>query len=372
MFNYRKYTDKYFLLSRDILQTEGINPTVRYQVFARKDVKCLNGITEAVNFIKETTDDKVKIYALKDGDSYSANEPIMKLEGKAQDLIDLETVYLGIISNGLTDNIDESQIEENAYAIKEVAEDKPLYYFGARHFHYQRDKEIGEICQEAGFSGTSTDAGSTFFKEEGTGTTPHALFLIMQAHLLSCGGIGNSSIWTMDAFNAVPNDIPRTMLNCTFNKEITDVIDVARNIKLDGIRIDTCGDNVMQGMNYFVFPDFLYTHLSVDSKYIFGNGVNIAGVWGVRRALDLFGYEDLKITVSSGFNVAKTKAFMTADRVFKSIFNKPLFDIIGTGSLYPDVTMATSDIVAYKEEGVWVPLSKVGRSENFNSRVERV
>ncbi len=52
---YRDYTDKYFLRSKQILEAENINPVVRYQVFARQDIKSLVGVNKAVDFIKRKT-----------------------------------------------------------------------------------------------------------------------------------------------------------------------------------------------------------------------------------------------------------------------------------------------------------------------------
>ena len=74
--------------------------------------------------------------------------------------------------------------------------------------------------------------------------------------------------------------------------------------------------------------------------------------------------ERLEITVSSGFNARKTTAFMEADKAYQGLYNKPLFDSIGTGSLASAV-MITSDIVSYYNEDkrLWLPLSKVGRGE---------
>ena len=108
--NYKEHADKYFLRSKKILEGEGINPIVRYQVFARQDIPSLKGIEEAVSFIREVTGDKIKIYSLSDGNSYSSGEPMMKLEGRVQDLIDLETGYLGIISGALTGPIDLEEV----------------------------------------------------------------------------------------------------------------------------------------------------------------------------------------------------------------------------------------------------------------------
>ena len=102
---YREYTDKYFIRTRQILEAEGVNPLVRYQCFARKG-NTARGIDEAVAFIKDAAGYKARVFALKDGELYEPCEPLMKLEGRVQDLVELETGYLGIVSGRLTGKID--------------------------------------------------------------------------------------------------------------------------------------------------------------------------------------------------------------------------------------------------------------------------
>ena len=142
---YREYTDKYFLRTRQILENEGINPYVRYQVFARKGGE-VRGVNEAVQFIKEVTGNKAKIFALADGQIYSPCEPLMKIEGNVQDLVELETVYLGMISAGLTGDISMQEVKQRAGDIVRESQGKPVFYFGARHFHPTLDEKIAKIC----------------------------------------------------------------------------------------------------------------------------------------------------------------------------------------------------------------------------------
>jgi nicotinate phosphoribosyltransferase len=361
--NYREYTDKYFLRSKDILNAEGINPIVRYQVFARKDAPELKGVNEAVEFIRGVVGDRVKIYSLKEGTEYHANEPIMKLEGRVQDLVDLETVYLGILSGNLTGDINLHAVREKAKAIKRAAGDKPVFYFGARHFHPNLDEKLARICYEEGFVGASTDIGAKAWKAKGLGTIPHALVLAYEINMKENGKTGNPTVEAAKGFDKyIDKKVPRIVLNCTYNREITDSIESAKAVpNLKGTRIDTCGENYSQG----VAPG-----LNGNEK-----GVTIEGVWALRRGLDETGFGNLEITVSSGFNEGKTEAFMEADRIYQKMYEKPLFDNIGTGSL-ADSFMTTSDICAYfsEKEGKWKPLSKTGRKELFgkDKRLEEV
>jgi hypothetical protein len=65
---------------------------------------------------------------------------------------------------------------------------------------------------------------------------------------------------------------------------------------------------------------------------------------------------------------------MEADKVFQWAYKTSLFDSIGTGSVYPGVIMATSDIVAYysEKEEKWIEHHKVGRGENKSNRLKLV
>ncbi len=369
--NYRAYTDKYFLRSKQILKVENINPTIRYQIFARKDMDYLEGLSETVGFVKSVVGDKVKIYSLKDGQNYQGGEPLMKLEGRVQDLVDLETVYLGIMSGRFTGEIDMQTVREKARAVVKAAKDKPVYYFGARHFLPELDKQIGKICYEEGFDGASTDIGAKAWSTEGIGTIPHALIIANAAYRYENGLKGNITVETAKIFDKhIDEKVPRILLIDTFNREIYDSVEAAKNVpNLKGVRIDTCGENYSQGSRKIELPELLKRE--IDEKYLTGSGVKINSVWALRRALDDEGFGNLEITVSSGFNEKKTEAFLRADGVYQKIYGKTLFDSIGTGSLANPV-MATSDIVAYYSEKKkkWIPLSKNGRGEVESKRLE--
>lgn len=367
--NYQERTDKYFLRSKQILLEKGINSYVRYQVFARQNISKLVGVHEAVEFIKDTVNDRVIVYALKDGDSYQATEPILKIEGRVQDLIDLETVYLEILSGNLTGPINLSEVRENARTIIEAAQSKPVYYFGARHFHYDLDEKIAQICQEAGFAGCSTDFGAKAWKAQGIGTIPHALIVSYAAYLRENNFTGNPTVEAAKAFDEVINQkVPRIVLIDTFNREIDDSIETARALKnLHGLRIDTCGENYAQDARTIELPI-----LTIPEKYLHSRGVSIAAVWALRRGLDQAGFSNLEITVSSGFNTEKIVAFSQADRIYQQLHGRPLFDSIGTGSVGRPL-MTTSDIVAYysEKEQSWLSFSKVGREEVPSSRLNK-
>jgi len=364
--NYREYTDRYFLRSRRILEADGINPVVRYQVFARKG-GLVRGVAEAVDFIKGVAGERVRVLALSDGATYSPGEPLMKIEGRAQDLVEMETVYLGIISGGLTGRVDLEEVRRRASDIVRAAEGKPVIYFGARHFHYSLDEEIGRICLSEGFAGASTDAGARSGKLGSLGTMPHDLIIMYAAHLHERGSDRNPTVEAARAFERVIEKEARRIVLCdTFSREITDTIATVDAVPgWYGVRIDTCEENFAEGSREVVLPA-----LNIPEKYLRGSGVSIAAVWALRKRLLEKGYGGLRQTVSSGFDAEKTAAFREADRVFQREYGTPLFSDIGTGSIGRPV-MTTSDIVAYFSErmGKWIEIHKTGRTEIPTARL---
>lgn len=372
--DYRQYTDKYFLRTRQILDTEQINPRVRYQVFARKP-GTVRGLDEAVRFVKDVAGDNAKVYALKDGMDFAECEPLMKIEGRVQEIVELETVYLGMISAGLTGNIDMAEVRQRARGIIKAAQGKPVFYFGARHFHYSLDEEIARICKEEGFVGASTDIGAKAWNTSGIGTTPHALVVSYAAYLDQRKVDANPTVEAAKAFDRnIDPRVPRLMLIDTFNKEISDSIATARAVpNLKGIRIDTCGENYSECSTIEGFPKERLKN--IPEKYLEGKGVTIAGAWILRRDLVEDHFGNLELTVSSGFNEEKTAAFVEADKLFQKCHGYPLFHNIGTGSIANPV-MATADIVAYFDEQgsewKWKEMHKVGRPEIFTTRLKEV
>jgi len=372
MKNPEKYTDKYFLRTRKILQEEGINPVVRMQVFSRTDVNELHGINEALEIIADHSDLEAnggKVWALPEGSEYKAGEAMMVIEAPVQDIVHLETLYLGVISAAMTNdlerNIDLKEVENKAKQIVEAAQGKPVLYFGARHFHWNLDEKIAETCKNAGFVGTSTDAGAKYWDAEGIGTVPHALILSYAA-----AREGNPTVNAMLGFDKhIDDEVKRVALIDTYNKEVDDTLATAEALegRLAGIRIDTCGENVTQYSERYVDE---VRSLVPETKYREGNGVTVTGVWTLRRELDKAGYGDVSLTVSSGFNEIKTAAFIEADKIYQEQYGKPLFDAIGSGSIAKPV-MATADIVQYQTpEGEWVENSKVGRGYKANDKLE--
>ena len=192
------------------------------------------------------------------------------------------------------------------------------------------------------------------------GTIPHALETVY-AWLY---GYENAVVESTKAFNRVIDKaVPRIALIDYANKEVDDSVRTADALegRLYGVRIDTCGENVMQGASA--------NGNHKDAKYWFGAGVTVSGVYAVRKALDEAGHEDVKIILSSGFGEPeKVRAFVKAEKEL----GIKLFDALGVGGVFP-ARMSTMDIVAVGEDRYNLkPMAKVGRGYHPNKRLELV
>lgn len=386
--DFTPYSDKYFLRTHDILEAEKLNPFVRAQIFVRQGPGAAKGIDEAIAIIDKYTDLRKnggRVYALEEGATYDSRETLLVIEARIQDIIALETLYLGVISAETTkanDGIDDIDLDQARQRMKEVVDaagGRPVTYFGARHWRYDRDAAIALAAFEGGATGASTDAGAKMGGLVGQGTIPHALENIYAWKYGRRAAVTEAT----RAFDRVIDPaVPRIALIDYDNREIEDTLKVARTLgdRLEAIRVDTCGENVAQGAltgpddpNAEVFRDAGIELPEVDSpqaRYWYGRGVTVTGVYALRNALDQNGFGRVKIILTSGFgDVRKVKAFVDAEKVC----GVKLFDGLGVGGIYSPCRMATMDIVAVGDSlDTLEPVSKVGRPYRPNPRLQEV
>ncbi|MHC1790757.1 beta/alpha barrel domain-containing protein [Solidesulfovibrio sp.] len=354
------YTDKYFLRSRLILAREGLDPRVTMQVFFRNGPGVVQGVAEAAGLFRAYSplaEHGGTIMALPDGSPFAPLEPVMHIEGPIQDFIELETMYLGVLTartsaaNGLAPP-DLAAVAAKAGAIRLLVPDKSLMYFGARHWHWSMEAAISRAAVAAGFDSCATDIGARAAGlPAGVGTIPHALVLVFAHHV----GPDHATREATLAFDRhIEPECGRIALVDTFNREIDDALDTARALgdRLQGVRLDTAGELLAQGGAPFDGRAF-YT----------GRGVTVAGTAALRTALDAAGLEHVAIVLSSGFgNPAKVAAFAQAERQ-----HGRLFDALGIGGLF-DAWCATADIVRIDGRD----LAKTGRGYQTNPRLQRI
>jgi nicotinate phosphoribosyltransferase len=352
----KKYTDKYFSYTQEILKNEHLDPWVDIQIFIRKGPGKVAGIKEAVDLIAESGIEYVngRVLALKDGQKYKSNETIMWIQAPIQLIVEWETVYLGVISaettlanGGQFPNL--GNIKLRMDSITNMVGDRPVYYFGARHWRWDADQDISQAAFDGGAAGCSTDAGAAAVGQKGLGTMPHVLPIVL-------GSTRKAAV----AFHAkIDAKVKRVILADTFNKEISDSIKPIKFLYENqnvwgkdylkdnppGIRLDTCGENVGETCHY-------------------KKGVTVELARKLRLALDYAGYEDSPITLSSGFaNPEKVRRFVEAEKAL----GIRLFDSLGVGQLW-EGRSATADIVGINGK----QRSKVGRQFKPNKRLKRV
>lgn len=378
--DHKPYTDKYFLRAAEVLKAEGINPWVRAQVMIRKGPGKVYGIDEALAILKRYSslvNMGGKVYALNEGAEYSPKETLMLIEAPIQDIIELETMYLGVLSAETTkandrQGVDLNQIRKNMAKVVKAARGRPVSYFGARHWRFDDDAAITYAAYEGGATSASTDIGAEKFGKKGVGTTPHVLENIMAyKHVRE-----KAVLETLLAFDRhIDAQVPRIILCDYRNKEITDTLACAKSLgnSLWGPRIDTCGENIGEGalesQNAEKLEKLVGRKIIVpdeDVSYWFGRGVTVTGVYAIRKALNETGYTNMKLALSSGFaNPKKVEAFARAEE----ILGVQLFDLLGVGQVF-ESRAAKMDIVAVGETPEnFIPISKTGRQYNPNPKL---
>jgi nicotinate phosphoribosyltransferase len=355
--DHKPYVDKYFIRTKQILAAENLNPYVSMKVFARGNGK-LAGIDDAIAVIEKYSNIKElggELWVNRN-DTYKNTEPLMIIKAPAQSIVELETMYLGVLSaaisraNGKPIPTADS-IKEKFERLEEIYEGKNIMYFGARHYHWSLDEMIGKAAIAGGASSTSTDIGSLSIGQKGTGTIPHFLVLCMAYKY----GRDVGTLKAAEAFDKyMEPKIPRITLVDTFNKELTDSLMVAKYFgqRYNMQRIDTCGENI--GENGSLYNG----EKARDPSFEVGTGVTIELAKNLRQNLIDNGYGPYTDTVlSSSFgDEKKARAFMKADADFKKKTGYNLFTSVGIGEV-SDAIFCTGDI--FEIDGK--PFSKVGR-----------
>ncbi|MFM1847352.1 MAG: hypothetical protein RL417_826 [Pseudomonadota bacterium] len=382
------YIDVYFRRTREILHAEGLNPWVRAQVFIRHGPGTVGGIAESAALIDRFSEIRAvggRIFGLRDGSRYSSLETVLVIEAPVQEIVNLETAYLGIIAAETTKRtdgvatVDLDGVERTVREIVGLTGGRPVNYFGARHRRYDEDAAIAQAAFKGGASGASTDIGAACVGKKGQGTIPHILENIFAFKY----GVERAVVEATRAFDRVISmEIPRIALIDYANREVDDAVGVfeALGDRLFGIRIDTCGENAPQGgvdalggegeaeWRSHGLP--LPADRHPDLPYWIGKGVTVTGVYAVKRALTRRGGERLHTVLTSGFgDRRKVRAFIEAEQ----ILGVSLFDSLGVGGIYSPSRITTMDVVGVGDSSETIrPLSKVGRHYRPNARLERL
>jgi nicotinate phosphoribosyltransferase len=333
------YTDAYFNHSRDTLLADRRRPNVVMQVF-QKNHAYLGGMDEAIAILKLCSHDwdALTVHALYDGDEVAPYETVMTIEGDYTLFAHLETVYLGVLAR-------RTLITSNVVRVIEAANGKPIIFMPARHDHHRIQTGDGYAAYVAGRVsgaeiGVTTDEQASWWGGRGVGTVPHALI----------AAYGGDTVLAATKFaDWVPADMHVTVLVDFANNSVETALDVARALgpRLWGVRLDT-SESLVDASLLEEMGDFKPT------------GVNERLVRKVRAALDVNGFEHVRIVCSGGFDVAKIEAFERA--------GVPV-DAYGIGSsLIRGSNDFTADVVVTDGR----PSAKVGRRHRPNPRLELV
>ncbi|MBU1976252.1 MAG: nicotinate phosphoribosyltransferase [Nanoarchaeota archaeon] len=383
------FADKYFLRSDEILRKEGLNPWVNMQVFVRKGPGEIAGIDEAIDIITQNSNIAEvggRIYAKSEGDIYTPTETVMNIVAPIQSIMPLETVYLGPIASETTRRNDHKEIDleaitRNVEQVVALAGGRPVFYFGARHWHYNMDAEITAAAFAGGCASASTDNGASTAGQKGMGTIPHALENVYAFY----HGVENAVAESTAAFDRhMDPNIPRVALVDYNNREIDDSVQTSEKLRSQGsrlsaVRIDTCGENYAQGAREFVRDsEFAQTADQAFGGYFAPSGVSIAGAIILRQWLDAIPGPRIGLVLSSGFSSpAKVQAFNDAE----AHYGMKIYDSIGAGFL-DGIRTSTADIIAVGNSADQVDyfvapiaehniIHKVGRPPKYNTTLER-
>ncbi len=331
----RHFTDHYFINSEIACKHAGVNRRVLYQVFQRENA-ILCGMKYVMELLARTST-HVEVFGLKDGDRIAPKETVMHISGPIQELLVLETIYLGILARM-------TRVATNVRTAVEAAGGKPVLFFPARFDIPEAQEYDGYAALVGGAYGASTEAEAAAFGKKAVGTMPHALIAAFQgstvdAALAFSEALPGEPLWALVDFE---NDSAKTAV------EVFKALR-AKGRNLDGVRLDTSQDLVDK---------------SLERKGTSVHGVQPELVIEVRRQLDAAGGQSVKISVSGGFSAEKIRSF-EEQRV-------PV-DVYAVGERFFRGSIPfTSDIVGYYEGEQFVPCAKVGREYRPNPRLQRL
>jgi nicotinate phosphoribosyltransferase len=263
--------DVYFLRTREVLQREGVDPTVTMELFpSRPGILC--GIREALALLRaalgETIrESELRVEAMEEGAPILPKQVALRLTGRYQLFGIYETALLGILSHS-------TGWATMARACVEAADTIPVYSFGARHVHPRVAPILDYAAIVGGCASGSTTAGARLAGRPPAGTMPHALILLL-----------GDTVTVAKAFDrAMPPEVPRTVLVDTFHDEAEESLRVATALgrRLQSVRLDTPGER---------------------------GGVTVDLVREVRARLDQAGHGHVQIFVSGGVTVQRLRQF---------------------------------------------------------------
>jgi nicotinate phosphoribosyltransferase len=338
-------TDCYFTKSREALAANGHNPVVVWQIFQKQEDSVFCGLP----FLEPMFEKCIEVWSLKEGDLVQPFEPAMIIKAHAQDFIEYETLYLGILARC-------GRIATNVNRSVTAACGKPVLFFPARFDVPETQVYDGYAAAVGGAAGCATETqmvGWNRFKgltNKPVGTMPHALIAAFKgdtvaASLAFAAARPNEDVWVLVDFD---------------NHCAATAVEVYKAFKEQGI------ESRLKGVRLDTSEKLMDAGIAADSNtkdQIF-HGVCPELVWFVRKELNAAGAVDVKIAVSGGFTLDKIRQF-EQELVPADVY------AVGEGFL-KGANAYTSDIVAYMDGNKLIPCAKVGRALQTTSRLSLV
>ena len=299
--------DVYFLRTREVMKTAGLNPIAVMEVFpAREGLLC--GMREVIALLHEVLPPDAEVWALAEGDRISAKEVVLRVKARYLSYAIYETAILGTLAS-------ESGWATAAAECVAAARTIPVVSFGARHLHSSAAPYLDYAAITGGCAGCSTTLGASFSGMEPSGTMPHAMVL--------CFGDTVEAALAYDKH--IAPEVSRTVLVDTLLDEAEESVRVAGALgdKLQAVRLDT--------------PHEL-------------GGVTPELVHKVRSRLDSEGFRAVRIFVSGG---------MTPERIREFVESGAAVDGFGVGNYISSAK--PNDFTADLKEIDGRPVAKRGR-----------
>src|SRR5215204_2590910 len=222
--------DSYFHRTMQVLRARGLDNAPVYAEVAYKTSDpdqwfVVAGLDEVAVLFEGIPN--IEVRAVPEGTICRPNEPILTLSGPYGAFAEHETAILGFLCQA-------SGVATAAARCKLAAGERTLISFGARRMHPAVTPMIERAAYLGGCDGVAVELAAKRLGIAATGTIPHALVLIL-----------GSTAEAARAFNeAMPEDVPRTVLIDTFDDEKFGALIAARAIpdEIYAVRFDTPGN----------------------------------------------------------------------------------------------------------------------------------
>jgi len=221
--------DSYFHRTMQILRARGLEDTPVHAELAYKTSNpdawfVVAGLDEVAYLLDDI---EVDARAVPEGTICRPHEPVLTLSGPYGAFAEHETAILGLLCQA-------SGVATGAARCRLAAGEKPVISFGARRMHPAVTPMIERAAYLGGCDMVAVDLAVERLGIPATGTTPHALVLIL-----------GSTAEAARAFDEVIEpEVPRTIIIDTFDDEKFGALLAARAIpdSISAIRMDTPGN----------------------------------------------------------------------------------------------------------------------------------